>query len=211
MSGSKRGSGRAENARTSPEEELLLACRAWRRFVTAGEATESDRCMLDLGRLPSALSRWTERRRQRLSQVAWEFACDQFLDRLSQVVCSSSRLELGLLQHCWKGSCVDGQRRAARLSRQQSIEGLAALATSELRPEDLLIGREELTRLVRCLGFLSSRQRRVLLLRSEGFSFREIAEKEVCSETAARNLAFQGRANVRSMLGSDASVSHGGE
>ena len=78
---------------------------------------------------------------------------------------------------------------------------IETIPTTELNPEEALIGKEQKEILYAAIGKLPETQRRALMLQLQGLSMKNIAEGLGTNEETAKNAVFRARRSLEKIFG----------
>lgn len=133
------------------------------------------------------------------ASLSEELASETFLEAVSAIATFRSEADVktwlfAIARHRW-------HRWLRKKGRAPAVEELSDLiAAPEKAPEEALIRREMTNRILQLLEMEPQRTQDIVLMRSEGYSFREIAKKWGITENSARVTDFRARMKIRRIL-----------
>ena len=128
-----------------------------------------------------------------------ELASETFLEAVGSIATFRAEADVktwlfSIARHRWYGWL----RKKGRTPPMEELSDL--IAAPGKAPEEELIRREMTNRIRQLLEMEPQRTRDIVLMRAEGYSFREIAKKWGITENSARITDFRARTKIRRIL-----------
>lgn len=128
-----------------------------------------------------------------------ELASEAFLEALGAIAAFRAESDVktwlfSIARHRWYAWL----RKKGRTPAMEELSDL--IAAPEKAPEEEYIRREMTARILQLLETEPQRMRDIVLMRAEGYSFREIAKKWGITENSARVTDFRVRTKIRKIL-----------